>query len=159
MNNKKIAVQNLTNTLINIKWGVEVLWCLLMPLNVTPSSRIQKVACASIYSKPGSKQKVDLQDHIAEAFNVLSTKYQNGLHFIIAGDTNELNLTPILNLSPNLVQIVEKPTSLDPVTFVEQLLDPVITTLSSYYQNHSAYPHWMQTQKKMESHQITELSL
>ena len=140
VNNKKFAVQNITNTLINIKWGVEVVWCLLTPLNVTPSSRIQKVACASVYCKPGSKQKTDLQDHIAEAFNVLSTKYQNGLHFIIAGDTNELNLTPILNLSPNLVQIVEKPTRLDPVTVVEKLLDPVITTLSSYYQKPLCLP-------------------
>ena len=140
VNNKKFSVQNLTNTLINIKWGVEVVWCLLTPLNVTPSSKIQKVACASVYCKPGSKQKTDLQDHIAEAYNILSTKFQHGLHFIIAGDTNELNLTPILNLSPNLVQIVDKPTRLDPVTFVEKLLDPVITTLSSYYQKPQVLP-------------------
>ena len=60
VNNKKFNVQNLTNTLIHIKWGVEVVWCLLTPVNVTPSSKIQKVACASIYCKPGSKQKTDL---------------------------------------------------------------------------------------------------
>ena len=140
VNNKKFSVQNLTNTLINIKWGIEVVWCLLTPLNVTPSSKIQKVAYASVYCKPGSKQKTDLQDHIAEAYNILSTKFQHGLHFIIAGDTNELNLTPILNLSPNLVQIVDKPTRLDPVTFVEKLLDPVITTLSLYYQKPQVLP-------------------
>ena len=140
VNKKKFTVQNLTNTLINIKWGVEVVWCLLTPVNVTPSSKIQKVACASVYCKPGSKHKTDLQDHIAEAFNMLSTKYRNGLHFIIAGDTNDLNLTPILNLSPNLKQIVNKPTRLDPVTFVEKLLDPVITTLSSYYQTPQCLP-------------------
>ena len=98
------------------------------------------MACASVYCKPGSKQKTDLHDHIAEAFNILSTKFQHGLHFIIAGDTNDLNLTPILNLSPNLVQIVDKPTRLDPVTFVEKFLDPVITTLSSYYQKPQVLP-------------------
>ena len=57
VNNKKFNVQNLTNTLIHIKWGVEVVWCLRTPVNVTPSSKILKVACASIYCKPGSKQK------------------------------------------------------------------------------------------------------
>ena len=101
VNKKKFEVQNLTNTLLNIKWGVEAVWCILTPKNVTPSSKIQKIACGSIYCKPGSKNKSDLQDHIAEAFNILSTKYQRGLHVIVAGDTNELNLTPILNISPH----------------------------------------------------------
>ena len=98
------------------------------------------IACASVYCKPGSKSKTDLYDHIAEAHSILSTKYQKGLHFIIAGDTNELNLTPILNLSPNLIQIVRKPTRVDPVTGVEAILDPVITTLASYYQAPKCLP-------------------
>ena len=134
VNRKKFDILNLTNTTINIKWGVEVVWCLLTPKNVTPSSRIQRIACASVYRKPGSKHKSDLQDHIAEAYNILSTKYQRGLHFIIAGDTNELDLRPILSLSPNLTQIVKNPTRLDPVTGVEKMLDPVIMTLTTYYQ-------------------------
>ena len=80
VNKNKFSVQNLTNTLINIKWGIEVVWCLLTPTNSTPSSKIQKIACASVYCKPGSKHKTDLQDHMAEAYNILSTKYQRGLH-------------------------------------------------------------------------------
>ena len=110
VNTRKFDVQNLTNTLINIKCGVEVVWGLLTPKNATSKSKIQKIACASVYCKPGSKNKSDLQDHIAEAYNLLCTKYQRGLHFIIAGDTNELNLNPILNLSSNLAQIVKVPT-------------------------------------------------
>ena len=140
VNNKKFVVQNLTNTLLNIKWGVEVVWCLLTPNNVTPNSNIQKIACASVYCKPGSQHKTDLNDHIAEAYNILHTKYQRGLHVIIAGDTNDLNLTPILNLSPNLVQIVDKPTRRDPVSCVEKLLDPIITTLAKYYQKPMCLP-------------------
>ena len=85
VNNSKFSVQNLTNTVLNIKWGVEVVWCLLTPKNTTSNGRIQKIACASIYCKPGSKHKTDLNDHIAEAFNILSTKYKRGLHFILAG--------------------------------------------------------------------------
>ena len=134
VNTRKFDVQNLTNTLINIKWGVEVVWCLLTPKNATSKSKIQKIACASVYCKPGSKNKSDLQDHIAEAYNLLCTKYQRGLYFIIAGDTNELNLNCILNLSSNLAQIVKVPTRKDPVTGVESILDPVITTLTAYYQ-------------------------
>ena len=133
VNKKKYIVQNLTNTLINIKWGVEVVWCLLTPRNVTSSSKIKRIACASVYCKPNSRNKSVLIDHITEAYNILCTKYKEGLHFIIAGDT-------ILNLSPNLLQIVKSPTRLDPVTFVEKLLDPVITTLGAYYQTPQCLP-------------------
>ena len=140
VNKNKYTVENLTNTTINIKWGVEAVWCLLTPKNVSNTSRIKRIVCASIYCKPNSRNKTDLIDHIAEAYNLLSTKYQGGLHFIIAGDTNDLNLTPILNLSPNLLQIVKTPTRLDPVTFVEKLLDPVITTLGAYYQKPQCLP-------------------
>ena len=139
-NKNKFFVQNLTNTFINIKWGIEVVWCLLTPKNATTTSKVQKIACASVYCKPNSKTKTDLHDHLAEAYNLLSTKYKKGLHFIIAGDTNDLNLTPVLNLSKNLVQIVTKPTRKDPSTGVESILDPVITTLTSYYQTPSCLP-------------------
>ena len=140
VNKNKFDIQNLTNTLINIKWGLEIVWCLLTPKNANSKSRIQKIACASVYCKPGSKHETDLHDHIAEAYNILCTKYQKGLHFIIAGDTNELNLTPIMNLSQNMCQIVKTPTRTDHVTGVEKMLDPVITSLASYYQAPECLP-------------------
>ena len=140
VNKTKFLVQNLTNTIIQVKLGIEIVWCLLTPMNATSKSKIQKIACASVYCKPGSKSKSDLHDHIAEAYNLLSTKYQKGLHFIIAGDTNDLNLTPITNLSPNLHQIVRTPTRVDPVTGVEPILDPIITTLTPYYQTPQCLP-------------------
>ena len=116
------------------------MWCLLTPKNVSQNSKIQNIACASVYCKPGSQHKTDLYDHLAEAHNILSTKFQKGLNFIIAGDKNKLNLTPIINLSPNLAQIVKSPTRRDPVTFVEALLDPVITSLETYYQTPTCLP-------------------
>ena len=85
VNEKKFIVENITNKLIQIKWGVEAVWCLLTPKNVTNDSKIKKIACAAIYCKPGSKSKTDLLDHIAESYNILSTKYGRGLHFIQAG--------------------------------------------------------------------------
>ena len=57
-------------------------------------------------------------------------KYGAGLQFIIAGDTNRLNLSPILNLSPSFKQVVQVPTRLNP----DVTLDPVITTMWKLYQ-------------------------
>ena len=134
VNNKKYHVKDITNTLVNVKWGVEAVWCIVTPKNISKDSKIQKIACAAIYSKPGSKHKSDLLDHISDAYNLLSAKYGNGLHFCIAGDTNELKLEPILNLSPNFIQVVNKPTRIDSKSGLEMILDPIITTLSSFYQ-------------------------
>ena len=51
-NKKKYQVQNLTNTDVQIPWGVEAVWCVLTPKNDTHDSKIQKIACCAIYSKP-----------------------------------------------------------------------------------------------------------
>ena len=69
-------------------------------------------------------------DHLIITYNVLNTKYGSGLHFILAGDKNDLKLEKILSLSPNLVQIVKKWTRINPPA----ILDPIIMTLSKYYQ-------------------------
>ena len=134
VNKDKYHVQDITNTLVNVKWGVEAVWCILTPKNVTKESKIQKIACAAIYSKPGSKHKSDLLDHLSDAFNILSAKFGKGLHFCIAGDTNELNLQSILSLDSNFVQVVRKPTRIDSKTGKEAILDPVMMTFSQYYQ-------------------------
>ena len=110
------------------------MWCLLTPKNVNNDSKIKKIACAAIYSKPGSKHKSDLLDHISESYNILKSKYGQGLHFIIAGDTNELKLNSILSLNSNMVQIVTKPTRIDSKSGREVIIDPIITTLSQFYQ-------------------------
>ena len=81
------------------------------------------------YRGPKSTKKKELFDHIAESYNLLLTKYGSDLQFIIAGDTNRLNLSPILSLSPSLKQVVKVPTRLNP----EAILDPIITTMCKYY--------------------------
>ena len=111
VNKNKYSIRNLTNTLIQIPWGVEAVWCLLTPKNVTNGSKIRNIACCAIYSKPGSKKKSLLLDHISESFNILSKKYGKGLHFVIAGDSNDLKLDSILSLSPKMCQIVRMWTS------------------------------------------------
>ena len=59
----------------------------------------------------------------------MTAKYGSDLHFIIAGETNRLNLSPILDLSPALKQVVKVPTRLNP----DKILEPIITTLSIFY--------------------------
>ena len=77
-----------------------------------------------------------LHDHISQVYNQLCSKYTKGLHWIICGDTNDLKLDPILHLNKNLKQVVQDSTRLDP----PRMLDPIITTLSKYYQKPKCLP-------------------
>ena len=106
INTRYFHVRNLTNTLIEIPWGCEATWAILTPRNVTNASKIQKIAVRSIYCKPDSRNKTRLLDHISQAYNIISAKYQTGLYFILAGDTNELKLDSILHLDPHMEQMV-----------------------------------------------------
>ena len=83
---------------------------------------------ASIYYAKRTKKK-DFIDHICEAYNILMAKYGQGLHFILAGDYNKLNINPILDLSPTLSQVVHIPTRTNP----DAILDKIISSLSKYY--------------------------
>ena len=130
VNEEKFIVRPLCPEPITVPIGVEAVWCLLIPKNRTSTSKVKYIAvCAIYYRGPKSTKKAELFDHIADTYNYLSALYPSGLHFIIAGDTNRLSLTPILNLSPNLIQVVKVPTRLNP----QAILDPIITTLSKFY--------------------------
>ena len=106
----------------------------MTPKTISPSSIVKRNAVASIYSKPDSRKKTLLLDHISETYHLLSSKYLSGLHFILAGDTNDLKLDSILNLSPNLKQVVNS------ATRGTKILDPIITTLSKFYQSPVCLP-------------------
>ena len=84
-----------------------------------------------------SKFKTTLINHINEAFNVLIRKYTRGLHFIFGADANHLNLNPILDMRPDMRSLVEDFTRLGPPP---AMLDPIISTLGSYYQRPVCYP-------------------
>ena len=63
-----------------------------------------------------------------DVFHMISSRFTNGLYFLISGDSNCLTLDPIVNLSSQLKQIVDKPTR------GNAILEPVITDLHSFYQ-------------------------
>ena len=116
--------------MVSIPWGVEAVWCVISPKEISNNSIVKKIAVASIYSKPDSRNKTVLLDHISETYNLLCSKYNDGLYFIIAGDTNDLKLDSLLNLSPNMGQVVTDFTRMNP----PRLLDPILTTMSKFYQ-------------------------
>ena len=91
-NNKKYEVQNITQTLIKIPWGVKAVWCLLTPKNVSNNSKIQTIAVCDLYSKPDSRKKTLLLDHISDAYNILNTKFGKGLHFVIGGNWTQFSV-------------------------------------------------------------------
>ena len=68
VNRRKFDVQNLTNTVIHIPWVVEAVWCVITPKNVSQSSQVQKIACCALYSKPDSRKKALLLDHVSDGF-------------------------------------------------------------------------------------------
>ena len=130
INLEKYHVKQLCPDPITVPIGVEAVWCLVTPKFRNINSKVKRIAVAAIYYRgPKSTKKKELFDHISETFHFLSGLYGSELHFIIAGDTNRLNLDPILNLSPRLIQCVKVPTRLNP----DAILDPIITTLHSLY--------------------------
>ncbi len=109
-------------------WGVEMVCAIIGIKKATSVSKVQKIVIGSFYSKPASRKKQVLLDHISDVFHMMSSRFANGLYFILCGDSNDLKLDPIISLSPKLKQIVDKPTR------GNALLDPVITDLHSFYQ-------------------------
>ena len=130
INTEKYNAKPLCPDVITVPVGVEAVWVLISPKIRNPKNRIRNIAVCSVYYRgPKSTKKKELFDHLAESYNILVTKYGSDLQFLIAGDTNRLNLSPILALSPNLKQVVKVPTRLKP----EAILDPIITSMWKYY--------------------------
>ena len=109
VNKYKYNIENLTNTCVSIPWGVEITWALLTPRQVTKDSAIKRIVLGAMYVKPKSKKITATIDHIADVYNTLRAKYGHGLHWILAGDTNQIKLGPILRLNHNLKSIVKNP--------------------------------------------------
>ena len=79
-----------------------------------------------LYSKPNSKTKTLTNDHIAESFHYLKTKYSN-IKFYFLGDFNDFKPDVILQQSPQLRQLVHYNTCGD------SSLDLIITDCHALY--------------------------
>ena len=57
INHNKYHVRNITQSLVDIPWGVEATWAIISPKNITNDSSIQKIAVCSFYSKTKFKEE------------------------------------------------------------------------------------------------------
>ena len=55
----KIYVRNITNTIVPVNWGVEAVLAMVTSKQISQTSNIQNIAYVAIYSKPGSRHKMD----------------------------------------------------------------------------------------------------
>ena len=129
INMEKFVIDDPNQTLINIPWGVEIVWSILTPKKVLSSSKIKKIIAASFYCKPGSRKKKVLLDHICEVYHFLSSKFQDS-YWLIGADKNDLKIDAILHLNQNFKQCVDVPTRDNPPA----IIDILITDLHMYYQ-------------------------
>ena len=130
INSKKYHIEKICPEPITVPVGVEAIWGRIRPKTMTKNCKIKNIAlCSFYYRGPKSTAKKELFDHIATTYHFLCAKYGSGLDFILAADSNRLNLAPILNLSSDLKQVVNVPTRLNP----DRILDPIMTSLSRYY--------------------------
>ena len=121
--------------MIIILFKVEATWASLTPQNVSHDSMIKRIIlCFFYYPWPKSKVKSFLLDHISQSFHLLTSKYVDGVHFIICGDANRLDISSILDLSPTMRQVVVSP------TIGNTILDPIISTLGLWYQTPACLP-------------------
>ena len=126
---KNYFIKELCPDVITVPPKIEAVWALLTPKAGGSKGAIRHIAVCSYYYTEKTKRS-EFVDHVSEAYNLLSAKYSPGLHFILAGDTNRLHLKSILNLSPNLSQVVNIPTRNNP----DATLDTITSTLAKYYQ-------------------------
>ena len=125
---EKFHIKQLCPDVITVPIGIEAVWALVTPKNVTKNCKVKNIIVASVYYTKATKRS-EFIDHICESFSVLSAKYGPNLHLAICGDLNRLNIKPILNLSPNLKQLISVPTRQNP----DAILENIISTLEYFY--------------------------
>ena len=100
---------------VTVPVGVEAVWILMRRKKQNPKSPINNIiVCSYYYPGPKKSSKELLYDHMAESIPFLSAKYGPKVDFILCADSNRLDLTPILQLLPQLKQVVTVLTRMNP---------------------------------------------
>ena len=102
---------------------LEVVWVKVFP---KIKNQVNTFIFCSIYSKPNSKTKTLLNDHIATNYHLLKMKHE-AIKFFLLGDFNDHKPDVLLQLSPQLRQIVHYPTC------GQKVLDLCITDAHTLY--------------------------
>ena len=113
---------------ILIPQGLEIVWIKVAPKH---KSQLNVLIVCGLYSKPNSRKKSILSDHISMNYYLLKMKFPKA-KFLFLGDFNCYKPDVILQLSPQLRQLVHYN------TYGEKTLDLLITDMHTWY--HPAIP-------------------
>ena len=91
---------------VDVPSNLEVVWVKVFPKHKTD---IKVFIVCGLYSKPSSRTKTLLNDHIASNYHLLKAKYDS-VRFLFLGDFNDHKPDLILQLSSQLRQLVHYPT-------------------------------------------------
>lgn len=108
---------------ISVPKKLELVWVKIVPKFKCP---FKVFIMCGIYSKPNSKTKTIMNDHIAENFHFLKSKFSS-VKFFLLGDFNDFKPDIILKLSPQLRQLVHYG------TYGNKILDLIITDCHTQY--------------------------
>ena len=110
INHEKFSISTSGKDLVPLPWGVETTTAMIAPKLFKSESNVKRIFLVSIYCKPNSRKKTALLDYLSDVYNVMNKQYSEGTHWIIAGESNDLKLDAVLNLSPQMKQVVNSPT-------------------------------------------------
>jgi len=105
-NLKKFSLDKLD---VHVPHNLEVRWGIVRPKESQRGAIFKEVLVCSFYSPPSFKKNKKLTDHLVTTTHALLAKYPNAA-VILAGDKNDLPLSPLLQCLPKFVQIVNQPT-------------------------------------------------
>ena len=131
INESKYVIKELCPNDITVPLNVEAVWALIQCKNISQMSQFKNIiVCSYYYAGPHTASKEAIYDHMTESISYLSAKYGPKVDFILCADSNRLDLSPIIDSSADLCQVVKVPTRLNPPA----TLDTIVTSLSKYYE-------------------------
>jgi len=93
------------DTEIGVPAGVEAKWCVLAPRGLEEQVQVQRICVGSIYIAPRSPYKKETISHLIHTIHLIKARYDNNVHFLIAGDFNRVDITEVLDSYGALQQI------------------------------------------------------
>ena len=112
---------------ISVPEGVEICWAMFTPKHFDRAlHRVQKICVGSVYVSPRSKFKEEAVDHIIDTIHLINST-EESVHFLIGGDLNRVDISPILNSYGALKSLVTVPTRND------EILEVILSDLHPFY--------------------------
>ena len=86
-----------TYTEIGVPAGIEAVWAVFSAQRMDSQfQKVKRICVASIYIAPRSPFKKETTSHIIETIHMMRARFNNEVHFLIAGDFNRVDITDVL---------------------------------------------------------------